>query len=199
MNENNMVIENASLFLDLDPAVSQLADIMSHYESNEFLMVVLCEDAMPVANEIARMLELNLIFSAVDLNVKPTDSFKKDIPIDFDYGIVKGSGRDIPQDFIFHQEQNLRSTLIAVYKETYESITKAYPDKLIILVDQLINSDASFFPCVIHKDAKYSGGNAFSNPVIRQFVFIHASLRTSGDMRTQGFDIIVKQSTVELV
>ena len=64
MNENNTVLENTSLFLDLDNAISQLGDVMSHYKRDEFLIVVLCEDVMPVANEVARRLGLNLTFSA---------------------------------------------------------------------------------------------------------------------------------------
>src|SRR5688500_376035 len=104
MNENKIVLENKSLFMELDQAVAQLDEVILCEGSKEFLMVVLCEDALPISNEIARRLELNLTFLAVDLNMKDAESVDKGIPVDFDYGIVKESGRDMPQDFIFHQE-----------------------------------------------------------------------------------------------
>ena len=194
MNKNNMVLENTSLFLDLDQAVPQLAELISQYENSDVLMVVLCQEAMPVANQIARRLWLNLTFSPVDLKTKTADSLDKVIPIDFDYGMVKESGRDIPQDFIVHQQQNLRANLISIYTKTYESITKTYPDKLIILVDQLTNIDAAFFACLTQKYTQQSGGNSFSIPAIRQFVFLHASNGKSGNAITQGFDIIIEHS-----
>jgi hypothetical protein len=198
MNQNNLVLENTSLFLDLDQAILQLADVISHYNRNELLMVVLCEDAMPLANVISRRLGLDLTFSTVDLNRKTGDSVVKAIPVDFDYGMIKGSGRDIPQDFIVHQEQNLRSNLIASYKATYESITKTSPDKLIILLDRLTNIDAAFYPCLTQNYTSQSGGDTFSNSAMRQFVFMHARMEVSGEVTTHGVDMIIGSGAVEL-
>jgi len=192
MNENNTVLENTSLFLDLDNAISQLEDVMSHYKRHEFLMVVLCEDAMPIANEVARRLGLNLTFSAVDLNVNEAYSVDKGIPVDFDYGMVKESGRDIPQDVIIHQERNLRSDLIAMYNATYGSIRKTYPGRLIILVDQLTNINAAFFPCLSHKYSNQSEGNSFSTPAFKDFVLFHLRMEMTGKSITQGLDILVE-------
>jgi hypothetical protein len=175
MNENNTVLENASLFLNLDQAVPRLAERISLYEHSSVLMVVICQEAMPVANQIAGALGLNLIFSAIDPNTKTTESQVKDIPVDFDYDTVKESSRDIPQDFIVHQEQNLRTNLKSIYTEIYESLTRKHPDKLIILVDQLTNINAAFFPCLTQKYTDHSGGNSFSMPAIRKFVFLYVS------------------------
>lgn len=197
MNENNTVLENTSLFLDLDNAISQLGDVVSHYKRDEFLVVVLCEDAMPVATEVARRLGLNLTFSVNDLNVITADMLNRNIRADFDYGMVEGSGRDIPQDFIFHKEQSLRADLIALYKETYGSMNKTYPGKLIILVDQLTNINASFFSCQASKNANQVVGNTFSNPAIRDFVFMHARIENPSDLVTHGLDMMIRQVVLQ--
>ena len=192
-----MVLEN-SFFLDIDQAASQLAEVMSHYEHNDFLVVVLCDEAMRVANEIARRLKLNLIFTPVDLNTKTAGSVDKPISVDFDYGMVKESGRDIPQDFILHQEQNFRSDLVSVYRDTYESISKTHPDKLIVLVDHLTNMNTALFQCLTQKKSPYqSGYNSFSSPTTRQFVFLHTRLINS-HKSIQDFGMIIEDSLPEV-
>lgn len=104
MDENTIALDNTSLFLDLDQAVLRLAELISLYEQNNILMIVICQDAMPVANQIAGKLGLALIFSPVDLKTKTAESQRKNNPVDFDYDIVKESGRDVPQNFIVHQD-----------------------------------------------------------------------------------------------
>jgi hypothetical protein len=197
MNENNMVQENTSLFLDLEQAVSQSAELMLHCERSDLLMVVLCQDAMPVANQIARELALNLVFSAEDINTETSARVDNVNPVDFDYGMVKESGRDLPQDFIVHQEKNLRANLISIYEKTYENIVSKYPGKVIIMVDQLTNIDAAFFPCATRKNMHQSGENDFSVPAIRRFIFLHSANRKSGNTITPGFDIIIEHNFVE--
>ena len=192
-----MVLENASLFLDLDQGILQLASYISHCPNSGVLMVVICQDAMSVANQIAGKLKMNVMFSAVDLNIKTIESRDTSLPVDFDYDVVRESGRDIPQNFIVHQEQNLRMNLISIYAETYESLAKTYPDKLIVLVDQLTNIDTAVFPCLIQKYAHPSGGNRFFSPAIRKFVFLHISNERSVNSIIQGFDIIIEHTLIE--
>jgi len=199
MNENSIALENTSLFLDLGQAIPQLAEFISHYGQSDVLIVVLCQDAMLAAGKIATSLgDLNLILSTVDINAEILDSIPKGIQVDFDYGMVKESGRDTPQDFILRQEQNLRANLISIYSETYENMVKAYPGKLIILLDQLTNIDAGIFPCLTPKYANPSGGNSFSDPAIREFIFLHISKKKSGNATTPGFDIIIEHNFTEL-
>jgi hypothetical protein len=197
MNENNIVLENTSLFLDLDQAVPQLAERISHLQYSSVLMVVLCQDAMPVAKQIAATLGFNLIFSAIDLNRKTPESLDIGIPLNFDYGIVKESGRDIPQNYIVHQEQKLRMNLVSIYSQAYETFTKTYPDKLIVLVDQLTNIDAAFFQCLTQKDKQQSAGRSFSVPSIRQFIFLHVANGKSEDSVTHGIDMIIEHYFAE--
>lgn len=199
MGECAIVSENTCLFVKLDDAVAQVAQFMTHFENIEVLMVALCQNAMPVANEIALTLRLNLIFSAVDLNTKTAEFQDKRIPVAFDYGIVKESGRDIPQNFIVHQEQNLRTDLISVYTQTYEKLRRTYPDKLIILVDQLTNIDAAFFQCVNRNITDQVEGNSFSIPTIRHFIFLHAFDQKLGNVAKQGFDIIIKDNGIDVM
>jgi hypothetical protein len=195
MNENNVALSNTSLFLDLDEAVSQSAERILGCEHSDLLMVVLSLDAMPVANQIATELGLNLAFSAADINAKA--GLEKVNPVDFDYGMVKESGRDIPQDFIVHQERNLRSGLLSIYEKIYESMVRKYPGKVIIMVDQLINIGARFFPSLTRKYMHQSGGNSFSVPSVRRFIFLHAANRNSENTITPGFDIIIEHSFAE--
>jgi hypothetical protein len=197
MDENTIALDNTSLFLDLDQAVLRLAELISLYEQNNILMIVICQDAMPVANQIAGKLGLALSFSPVDLKTKTAESQRKNNPVDFDYDIVKESGRDVPQNFIAHQEQNLRTNLKSIYTEMYEAMTNTYPDKLIILVDQLTNINAAFFPCLTQKHKDQSSANSFSIPAIRKFIFLHVSDEKSGDSATQRCDIIVEHTFIE--
>jgi hypothetical protein len=197
MDENTIVLDNASLFRDLDQAVLQLAELISLYEHRSILMVVICQDAMPVASQIAGKLGLTLVFSAVDLNTETAEFQRKNNPVDFDYDIVRESGRDVPQNFIIHQQQNLRMNLKSIYAVTYEAMIKIYPDKLIILVDQLTNINATFFPCLTQNHADQSTGNSFSIPAIRKFIFLHVSDEKSGNSATQGCDIIIEHTFIE--
>ena len=80
MNENNRVLKT-SFFFDLDHAVPELADFISNYGHSGVVMAVLCQEAMPAANEIARRLGLSLSFSTVHLKTKPLNGY--DVPISF--------------------------------------------------------------------------------------------------------------------
>jgi hypothetical protein len=191
-NGNNMVLENTSLFFELDRAIPQLEEMIFHYKHSDLLMVVLCQEAMPVASQIARRFGLNLIFSPVDINTELRGSLRRGVPVDFDYTLVKESGRDIPQNFIVHQEQNLRTNLLSVYTEAYKSISNIYPGKLIILVDQLTNIDSEFLLCPTQRYSHQSGGNNFSIPAIRKFVFLHVSERETGSAIPQDLDMIIE-------
>ncbi|HEY3402578.1 MAG TPA: hypothetical protein VGK59_04265 [Ohtaekwangia sp.] len=85
----------------------------------------------------------------------------------------------------------------AIYTEMYEAMIKTYPDKLIILVDQLTNINAAFFPCLIQKHADQSTGNSFSIPVVRKFIFLHVFNEKPGNSATQGSDIIIEHTFIE--
>src|SRR5688572_29330971 len=102
MNENNVILENNALFLEIDQAVPELTERPRQYGDREVLMVVLSQSAMPVASKIARFLKLNLTFS-------PGENVTNQFPIEtikFDFKMVKESGRDMPQDFMFHEQRN---------------------------------------------------------------------------------------------
>lgn len=87
--------------------------------------------------------------------------------------------------------------LVSIYTETYETLTKTYPDKLIILVDQLTNIDAAFFQCLAKKDKQQSAGRSFSVPSIRQFIFLHVANGKSEDSVSHGVDMIIEHSFTE--
>ena len=202
MNENSMVIENTSLFLDLDQAVRRLAEGVTGFEHSEVLMVVLCQDAMPVANEIARQLGLNLMFTAVEAGDQSSDTISG---VDFDYGMIEESGRDIPRDFIYHKELSLRSNLISIYEETYNSIRSTFPDKFIILVDGLVNDGTEFFPSHTQEYNRESEGSSLSmldfgpeKPFKsdRHFVFLHACNGYPGNELNHNFNIMVEMQRV---
>jgi hypothetical protein len=198
MNENNMVIENTSLFLDLNQAVRRLAERVMGYEHSEVLMVVLCQDAMPVANKIARRLGLNLMFTAVEADIDLTDAISG---VNFDYSMVEESGRDIPRDFIYHQEQSLRSNLMSIYEETYNGARSKFPDKFIILVDELTNNGTKFLPSHTQNHSRESEENSSSMLELppeqpfkrnRHFVFLHACSGYTGNEIKNHLDLIIK-------
>lgn len=189
-----MVLENSSLFLDLNQALSRLAELMFPCEQSDVLMVGLCQEAMPGANKIARELGLNFAFSNAVINAETTARFDKVNPVDFDYARVEESGRDIPQDFIVHQERNLRNNLISIYEKTYQRITNKYPNKVVVMVDQLTNINAAFFSCLTRKYIGQACGNGGSIPAIRKFIFLHASKGSSASACTQDFDMLIEHS-----
>jgi hypothetical protein len=198
MNENNVVLENKSLFLALDQAVSELSERLMQHGQHDLLMVVLTQDAMPVASQIAKLLELNLTFSLVEENIKHPFSIDS---IKFDFSMVKESGRDLPQDFIFHQERNLKATLKSIYEAVYKEISSKYPSKIIILVDELIKNGSEFLPAFIQDIAGQSDGERTSNPdlnfdgalkVDRRFIYLHST-----DKHMKSVDIIIEQGVGE--
>lgn len=191
MNENNMILDNKSLFVDIDQAIPELMERIQQYERRDLLMVVLSQDAMPVASQIARLLELNLTFSLVDHDVKPMCSFDKLEAINFDFSMVKESGRDMPQDYIFHQERNLRGRLMSFYEKTYKDISLKYPGEVIILVDELINDGSDFCPSLIQDFAGQFDEGASKGK--RRFVYLHLS-----NDNMKGVDIIIENSPAEL-
>jgi hypothetical protein len=110
--------------------------------------------------------------------------------------MVKESGRDIPQDFILHQEQNLRMNLISFYTKAYEGLIKTLPGKHIILVDKLTNINTTFFSCVTQTNTYQSGGNSFSMPAVRHFIFLHVSNAKSLESMTNGLDMIIEHAFI---
>ena len=77
-----MVMEDASLFLDIDCAVHHLAERLVGKNNNDFLLVVLTNDAMPVADQIAKRLGLNIKLSPAEENTEMTEAASV---VSFDY------------------------------------------------------------------------------------------------------------------
>jgi hypothetical protein len=193
MNENNMVLENKSLFQAIDQAISELTERQMQSGQRDLLMVVLSQDAMPVACQMARSLELNLTFSIVEQRVKHPCAVD---PIEFDFNMVKESSRDLPQDFIFHQERNLKTTLKSIYDGIHKEMSSKYPNEAIILVDELINDGSEFRPAFMQDIAVRPEGDRISNTdpncggtlqVGRRFVYLHSS-----DDHMEGVHLIVE-------
>ena len=199
-----MVLGNTSLFLSIDEAVHQLADQSTEYENNHFLIVVISQDAMPAADQIAKRLGMEIVFSAVEKNTETADSLHTISVVSFDYNMINGSGRDIPQDFICHQEQNLRANLSCIYAETYRSIASKFPGKVVILVDELTNNGDEFLPSMTKDLRQQPGRISLAVPRItpgivcsngrkdKKFVFLHVGYGDSMNDPYQDFDIIIE-------
>jgi hypothetical protein len=161
-------------------------------------MIVLCHDVMPMANQIGSKLGLTPIFSAGHFTSKvELEGNGKGVLVDFDYDMIKKSARDIPQDFIFHQEQNLRKNLISFYTKEYEELIKTFPGKLIILMDKLTNIDTALFPCMTQTNTYQSGGKSFLMPAVRHFVFLHVSNTKSMESIANSLHMIIEHAFIE--
>jgi hypothetical protein len=139
MNNHNATTENNLLFLGIEEAISQLNERILHYGHDRHLLVALSPDAMHIAIQLASASGLDVALS--DKSVPST--FPKNV-VKFQFNIVKESGRDLPQDFVFHEERNLKAKMISFYEDIYDEIGSQYPNDRIILVDALTNNGAEF-------------------------------------------------------
>jgi hypothetical protein len=155
-------------------------------------MTALSEEALSVANQIARASGLSVVLSLVS-GIGPTTRPTNEIP--FDFNIVRESGRDLPQDFIFHEERNLKAKMMSWYKHVYREISSRYPDNTIILVDALTNDGFEFR----QREGRFdqSEKNRMTEPdsnsggalkVTRNFVYLHLIDR-DGD----GINMIIEE------
>src|SRR6187455_264695 len=96
--ENRVLLENNFLFLDLEQAIYRLTERISRYEERKYLMIVLSEEVMSVSKQIAKASGIRDVLT-FDSGTRPATRATNEIQFDFD--VVKESGRDLPQDFIF--------------------------------------------------------------------------------------------------
>jgi len=200
-----MILENTSLFLDMEDAVQHLAERLTGKDSNDFLFVVLTKDAKPVADQIAMRLGISVTLSPAEENAEMAGAISM---VSFDYSTIHNSGRDLPQDFIFHQEQNLRANLMFLYSDTYKSMATKFPGKTVILVDELSNNEdhissldqnskqSERISLTVPTDAPASL-NEISNPG-KRFILLHAGKDDSANEIAQDFDIIIEEVVPEL-
>ena len=188
MNEKSVLLENNFLFLDLEQAIYHLNEQISRYEERKYLMIVLSEAVMSVSNQIAKASGISDVLS-FDSASRPANRPTNEIPFDFD--VVKESGRDLPQDFIVHEERNLKAKMISWYTDIYKEISSKHPDRSIILVDALTSDGSEFRQRQDSVDENKmietrSKHNDVPN-VARQFVYLHLVQR-DGD----GINIIIE-------
>lgn len=186
--KNSVVSENNFLFLDLTQAICYLNERILRSECN-YLIIVLSEQVMSVSNQIAEasgISDVLLFDSGIRPATLPTNE------IQFDFHIVKESGRDLPQDFVFHEERNLKAQMISRYKDIYKEISSKHPNRAIILVDSFISNGSEFRQRQDSLDENKmvdidSDKREVSN-VSRQFVYLHL-IERDGD----GINMIIEQ------
>jgi predicted phosphoribosyltransferase len=200
-----MVLENTSLFLDMDQAVHQIAERMTGNDVNDFLVVVLSRNVFPVADQMAKRVGLNIFFLGAERFTGTIDPLNENSVVNFDYNTINDSGRDLPRDFIYHQEQNLRANLVSIYAEMYKSVASKFPANTVILVDELRSNGKQFLPSLAKQEIQETGKINESLPAIipgaarndnkpvTLFVFLHMGNEDSVYRPFQGFDIIVEK------
>lgn len=201
-----MVLENTSLFLDMDQAVHQIAERIAGNDVNDFLVVVLSQNIFPAADQMAKRLGLNVFFLGMERFTGTIDPINEGSVVNFDYNTINDSGRDLPRDFIYHQEQNLRANLISMYAETYKNVASKFPANSVILVDELRSNGRQFLPSLTKKENQETekmneslpeiipGGARKDTKLETLFVFLHMGNEDSVYRPFQGFDIIVEKT-----
>jgi hypothetical protein len=144
------------------------------------------------ANQIAEALGLGVVLPLAG-EIRPTTRPANEIQ--FDFNIIKESGRDLPQDFILHEERNLKAKMMFWYQRIYKERSSQYPNDLIILVDALTNDGFEFRQ---REDSLgQSGENRMGEPdsnssaaskVAKRFVYLHL-IHKDGD----GINMIIEQ------
>lgn len=187
--KNSVVLENNFLFLDLAEVIDNLIERISRSAERNYLMIVLSDKVMSVANRIARATGISDVLSFYRRN-RLIDRILNEIQFDFD--IVKKPGRDLPQDFILHEERNLKAKMISRYTDIYKEISAMHPSRAIILVDSLTSDGSEFRQRQDGVDENKmvdtdSDKRAVSN-VAKQFVYLHL-IQGDGD----GINMIIEQ------
>lgn len=191
--KNSPVVENNFLFLDVEQAISYLNERILRYKQRNYLMIVLSEEALSAGNQIASASGLSVALSLVSES-RPTRRPTNEIP--FDFNIVKGSGRDLPQDFVVHEERNLKAKMIAWYERIYKETSSRHPGNALILVDALTNDGFEFRQ---REDSLDQSENRMAEPdsnhrapvrVARRFIYLH-SIHKDGD----GINMIIEQKS----
>src|SRR5687767_11056961 len=129
--KNSIVVENNFLFLDIAQAIHHLNERASRYEQGKCLMAVLTDEVMSVSKEIGKACGIDqvILFDGETSRINSSSN-----NVEFDLNVVKDSGRDIPQDFIFHEERNLKAKMISSYEPIYNELSSKYPNQEIILI-----------------------------------------------------------------
>jgi hypothetical protein len=193
--KNRLVSENNFLFLDLAEAISHLNERILRNEQHNYLMIVLSEEAMSVANQIAKASGIKDVLS-FDRGSRPAT--RPTSKIQFNFNLVKESGRDLPQDFVFHEERNLKAKMISRYRHVYKEISSKHVNRAIILVDSLTNGGFEFRqgPDSLdeNKMIEINPNKSEASNVDRQFVYLHL-IEEDGD----GINIIIEEGQVPSV
>jgi predicted phosphoribosyltransferase len=202
-----MVLENNSLFLDIDQAIHQIAERIAGNDMNDLLVVVLSKNVFPVADQMAKRLGLNIFFLEEESFRGTIDPLSESSVINFEYNIINDSGRDLPRDFIYHQEQNLRANLVSIYAETYRNVASKFPANSVILVDELRSNGKQFLPSLKKKEnqepemnesvqATIPGAARNDSKPKTLFVFLHVGNEDSVYRSFQRFDVIVEETNI---
>jgi hypothetical protein len=190
--KNKLALENNFLFLELPEAISNLKERISRSGKRKHLMIILSKKIMSVANQIADacgVSEVITFYGAVRLVNR---NFNE---IQFDLNTVRESGRDVPQDFIFHEERNLKARMISWYQGIYNELTPIYPDRGVILADFLLSDGLEFRHTrdilnlsVDNKALDIKKENTDAANEARRFIYLH-SVQGDGD----GVNMIIQQ------
>jgi len=197
------VYQNISFFTDVDHAVNQLGERLRSYD--ECLIVVMSKSVMTVAVGIAKALGINVRSVTAENDAEMGDIMSG---ASYDYKTINTSGRDIPQNFIYRQEQNLRANLRDAYARTDKSMAIKFPGKVVILVDELKNNGTQFLT-PLKKNSAPPERITLSAPTgtleesnldksNMRFVLVHAANQDSESEMDLGFDIIIDDLNTRL-
>lgn len=135
--------QSAYLFASQRNTTKLLISKLAKYRSRNSCVVAVSNNALEMAIEVAGELGADLFFLPSRKIEDPAGSTSSIGIVSFDFVLTYNSCRDIPQDYVYRQAQRLRSELFSSYPGVYAPIHRKFQDRIVILVDDLVQSSES--------------------------------------------------------
>lgn len=135
-----MVQEQTSFFLDRHQAARQLASMLNQFRGKRVVIVAVSDGGVPIAKLLSQELNAEIAFVPSRILYSPADPNVEIGVVSLDTAIVKEGCRDIPQDYIYRQVQQMRNSLLADYSDFHDNMVPEVEGKVVILVDDITKS-----------------------------------------------------------
>lgn len=203
--------ESSTHFINRYHAAQQLISNLGRFKNSNCCVIAISNGAVAIASHVARRLDAELIFIPTEKIKDPADPLKSIGVVSFDYTVADSIQRDIPQDYIYQQTRRLRSELFTRYSDMYSPIDSKFHNRIVILIDDLVQTSDEILGCLRTIRAKESKEIIVAVPVITQraaheviqeadsVIFIHVASEDSIKNCYMDFDTITDEEVRELM